>query len=60
MRGPGDGRCARPGRRTVLAALGAAAALIAGMGRGQAQKRRNLVVDEVTGLAIGGYDPVAY
>lgn len=50
-----------PDRRralVTLAALAATALLPAGA-RAQTN-RRHLVVDETTGLAIGGYDPVGY
>lgn len=51
-----------PTRRGVLAAVAAGAALWgARPGRARATSmRRQVIVEETTGLAIGGYDPVAY
>lgn len=51
-------------RRLIALSLGAAAAMLSGADAGASgavePNRRHLVVDETTGLAIGGYDPLAY
>lgn len=47
-------------RRAILAGLAVTAGLGVTASRAAAPNRRHLVIDETTGFAIGGYDPVAY
>lgn len=50
----------RPFANLILASVLAGFGMHAGIGKAAAASTERLVVDRHTGLAIGGYDPVAY